>query len=74
MITPIFCDSIFTAASGNLFLIFNGYDKDLSWKLPAPQATKKWQVVLSTESVKVKANGLKVPAWSVIVFKEMNKG
>ena len=59
--------------TGNLFFIFNGYDKDLDWKLPAPQAAKEWQVALSTENVKMKANGLKVPAWSVIVFKEMNK-
>ena len=59
--------------TGNLFFIFNGYEKDLNWKLPAPQARKGWKVVLSTEDVTVNANGLKVPAWSVVVFKEKNK-
>ena len=59
--------------AGDLFLIFNGYEKPLNWKLPSPQAKKEWQVVLSTENVKVKANGLEVPAWSVIVLKESEK-
>ena len=57
----------------HLFLIFNGYEKGINWKLPAPQAKKEWQVVLSTEKVKFEANALKVPAWSVIAFKEMKK-
>ena len=59
--------------TGNLFFIFNGYDGDLQWKLPAPTAGKKWKVALSTEHVVLKANGLKVPAWSVIVLKETKK-
>ena len=59
--------------TGNLFMIFNGYDGDLEWKLPAPLAHHTWQVVLATEYVKVASNKLKVPAWSVIVFKEIKK-
>ena len=59
--------------TGNLFFIFNGYDQDLKWTLPAPTAGKKWSVAVATESVSMKANSLKVPAWSVVVFKEKKK-
>ncbi len=59
--------------TGNLFFIFNGYDQDLKWTLPAPTAGKKWSVAVATESVSIKANSLKVPAWSVVVLKEKKK-
>ena len=58
---------------GNLFLIFNGFDKELKWKLPSPTAGKRWKMLLSTEKVVVRANGLKVPAWSVVVLQEKKK-
>ncbi len=59
--------------SGNLFFIFNGYEGDLNWILPSPSANMEWQVALSTEHVCCKGNTLKVPAWSVVVFKEKKK-
>ena len=59
--------------TGNLFIIFNGFEKDLNWNLPAPTAGRMWHLALSTETVSVKANALKVPAWSVVVFKEKKK-
>ncbi len=59
--------------NGNLFFIFNGYEEGLKWKLPAPSAGKVWSVVLSTEIVNIRSNSVKVPAWSVIVFKEIKK-
>ncbi len=59
--------------TGNLFFIFNGYEKDLKWNLPSPSAHKIWQIALSTEKTSIKANKLNVPAWSVVVLKEQKK-
>ena len=59
--------------NGNLFFIFNGYDGDLPWQLPSPKANTKWQIVLATEKVSIRSNRLKVPAWSVVVLKEIKK-
>ncbi|MBQ4471894.1 MAG: glycogen debranching protein GlgX [Alphaproteobacteria bacterium] len=57
--------------TGNLFFIFNGFDGDVSWQIPAPNAHKKWKVILSTEKVFLRTNHVKVPGWSVIVLKEI---
>ena len=58
--------------TGNLFFIFNGYEKALNWHLPETSSGKQWNLVLSTERVVLKENKLKIPAWSVMVFKERN--
>ena len=57
--------------SDYLFFIFNGCDKELNWTLPAAVGAKRWKVAISTEKVTLKKDALKVPAWSVVVLKEI---
>ncbi len=57
----------------DVFFIFNGCENELEWRLPSPSAGKEWILELATEKVSFKANALKVPAWSVCIFKESKK-
>ena len=56
----------------NLFMIFNAFDQDLKWQLP----TGQWALVLdTTNTLKNAGHSIKVPAWSILLFKqEVNNG
>ena len=50
-----------------LFFVFNAYEKDLPWILPAG----KWRLILdTTDEAKFTPRRGIVPAWSVLVFEE----
>ena len=56
----------------NLFMIFLAFDQDLKWQLP----TGQWDLILdTTNTLKDMRRTIKVPAWSILLFKqEVNNG
>ena len=51
----------------NLFCVFNAYEKNIQWTLPAG----KWQLILdTTNSLQSNARQVEAPAWGVLIFQQ----
>ena len=61
--------------TGDLFFIFNAYQGDIDWILPHNKKNYSWHLVLNSsfQDLQIMDSGVKVPAWSVLVFEEMKE-